>query len=142
MGESVEIVFFLPTVCTRCTPFKGVTDLLLKWLCQCCVHVEDKFSCIVSVFSAVTVIEGVGPVPKAKCKHSLLNLPKKLGELVSSMYLLGALKALTECRKIGSFRSYGLFVMLKQYTTKLQIRKTLKFTSFGKVLTLVDYRIR
>ena len=56
--------------------------------------------------------------PRVKCHKSCLNLPKKL---VSSMYLLGALKALTERTNIGSFRTYGLFIMRTQFSIGVEL---------------------
>ena len=41
---------------------------------------DNKFSCLISITSAITVIEvDVGQSPQMMCRKLLLNLPRKLG---------------------------------------------------------------
>lgn len=75
-----------------------------------------------TITSALTVSEiSRSGLPTVRCKTSTLTLPKKLGELISSMYLLGTLKALSENAKVEGFKTYGLFIARCDFTIGVQL---------------------
>ena len=120
-------MFFQPQLCTNCTPFKGVTDLVLVGRNGFASIVsvagnDELYSCLLTITSALTVIEvSRSGLPTVRCKKSTLTLPKKLGELISSMYLSGTLKALSENAKVGGFKTYGLFIARCDFTIGVQL---------------------
>ena len=61
------------------------------------ISVDNTFSSVIDLISALCATEvGIIESKPILCIKSNVRLPDKLGELLSSMYLLGALKALTE----------------------------------------------
>ena len=61
------------------------------------ISVDDTFFSVVDLISALCATEvGITESKLILCIKSNVRLPDKLGELLSSMYLLGALKVLTE----------------------------------------------
>ena len=88
----LQTVLFAPTLPTLCTPFKGVTDIVLigkNGFMNVVVSIDDVLSCSVDFISSVCVVEvGVNKARPLLCTRSNLHLPDKLGELISSMYLL------------------------------------------------------
>ena len=111
----LRTIFFSPQLPTSATVFKGVSDIVIhgkNGFVNVLTMREDLYSCIVDLKSKIVVMEVGVDKPKSRlCPTSGLTLPNKLGELLSSTYLLGALKALVEIRKFKSFKAYGLLVI-------------------------------
>lgn len=113
--EWLQTILFSPRLPTCCTVFKGVTDIVMlgkKGFVNIVTLAEDVGSCLVHLTSALVLVEvGVDRPRSQLCERSGLLLPNKLGELISSTYLLGALKAFTEMRPFSSFKAYGLLIL-------------------------------
>ena len=68
-------------------------------------------SCLVDLMSKIIMEVGVDKSKTWLSPMSDFSLPDKLGELLSSTCLLGALQALAEMRKFKSLKAYGLLVL-------------------------------
>lgn len=123
--EWLRTVLFAPTLPTLCTPFKGVTDILLlgkNGFLSVAVTAEDGVSCMVDLVSNLCVLEvGICKSKPILCIRSNIRLPDKLGELIASMYLLGALKALTARRGFKSFKTYGLLLIRSELSVGVEL---------------------
>ena len=110
------------SMCTRCTHF-SVTDLVLiganGFVNVIAASGVDTYTNLVAITTGMTLLEvGTG---KMMCGRSKLILPTKLGELLSSMYLLGALNALKEHTPFGKFRTFGLLIIRNNFTIGVEL---------------------
>ena len=70
--KTLKTIFYDPALCTRCTPFKGVSDIVLigknGFGNVVSISEDDIYSCLVTVTSAITSFEiGIGMYPRVKC---------------------------------------------------------------------------
>ena len=56
------------------------------------------------------------------CERSGLHLPDKLGELISSTYLLGAIKVLSDMAISTNFKVYGLLIIRNLLTIAIELQ--------------------
>ena len=112
----------------KITPFKGVTDILVlgrKGLPSMVVTDMEVERTTFSYMSSGTIVVEVG-LDKPKlidCVQCGLLLPRKLGELLSSMYLVGVINSLkhinTDCIKV-----YGWLILRSTFSVAVELRIT------------------
>ena len=111
------------------TPFKGVTDIFVVGKATTVtILVRDEidiasYSCGDGVRCNSIVIEvGIGAPIRVDCPNFQAKLPNKLGELLSSMYLIGVTSALSRCpSKLVQIKTYGWLIMRGQLGLGVEI---------------------
>ena len=118
-------------IAVNATPFKGVTDILLlgKTNAMTVLVRDDEivgstWNCREKIGCNTLVVEiGLGAPVRVECPNYQGMLPNKLGELLSSMYLIGAALSL---KKPGSIlfetKVYGWLILRSQFNLGIELK--------------------
>ena len=92
---TIPTLLHAPHFSWRITPFKGVTDILALGRNTLSIMVSDMEAEVeaASLPGALCLEIGVEKPKLIDCLHCGMLLPRKLGELLSSMYLIGVIRS-------------------------------------------------
>ena len=122
--EVIPTVLHTPTLSFQVAPFKGVTDLLI---------LSDRGAVVVAVSDLETEIEdmtmqsgieiGIVKPKLVKCSNSRELLPNKMGELLSSMYLVASITSVKHPSQ-KKVEIYGWLLMRSTFSIGIRLTIT------------------
>ena len=109
-------------VAVNSTPFKGVTDIVVLGKASIITVLVREDDPVMEVDSNTIILElGLGAPVRVYCPNYQGALPRKLGELLSSMYLIGMARALSNGKPLIKAKVYGWLMLRNQFSFGIEL---------------------